>query len=240
MDAAPTLVQEAAADSHTNEIVEQIGHTHGLHVDVIGLLADLTRYMLIGYVTPPDALQELQSAGVAEQEARQILNELNQEVFIPLHDRIRRGGAGRPSVLRPAAMPQRYGPPASPPPPPPPPRYGPPAPPPLPPPSQIYVPPPPRPTPSPRMYEPPIPRPTSSLPPRHILPTPGTPIFRRPLPPSASWRTTEGTAMPPTNLPTGAPAPLPPRDEHAPLSSEADPSIPHTRYSNDPYREQPE
>ncbi|MDP2594197.1 MAG: hypothetical protein Q8P36_02570, partial [bacterium] len=162
MDAAPLVVQETAASQEMIEAVQRIGRAHSLHVDLIGILANLTRYMLIGHVTPPEAFQELQSAGVAEQEARQILNEVNQSVFMPLHDRMRRGGA-MPANSRTQAPPPRYGPPA-------PPAPRPTQPPPTP--SQ-YVPPPPLPRPalSPRMYEP------SPLPPRHILPTPGTPVF---------------------------------------------------------------
>jgi len=255
MDAAPLVVQEATASQEMIEAVQRIGRAHSLHVDIIGILANLTRYMLIGYVTPPEAFQELQSAGVAEQEARQILNELNQSVFMPLHDRIRQGGA-MPASSRTQA------------PPPPPPRYGPPAPP-IP--QQMSPPPPlPRPTPSPRMYEPirpaslrtsslnpqslpspqwhesAPPRGESPLPPKHILPTPGTPIFHRPMPPSPAQ------PMPPTNLPTGAPrmpAPraqgdydLPPlsRPIPPPISSVPDGETPHTRYPSDPYREQAE
>ncbi|MDO8407734.1 MAG: hypothetical protein Q7S95_00655 [bacterium] len=235
MDAAPPVVQDAAASQETIEAVQRIGRAHSLHVDLVGILANLTRYMLIGYVTPPEALQELQSAGVAEQEARQILNELNQSVFMPLHDRIRQGGA-MPAGSRAQTLPL------------PPPRYGSPAPPA----PRMYGPP----TSPVGPQAPPPPQATDGhgtqgtappLPPRHVLPSPGMPIFHRPMPPSPAQ------PMAPTNLPTGIPpAPPAPRPAPAesfyefpplarpvppPISSVPDGATPHTRYPSDPYRE---
>ncbi len=100
-------------------------------------------------------------------------------------------------------------------------------------------------------YQPP--RAAAPLPPRTVLPGASAPVFHNPMPPP------RGVPSAPANLPTGAP-PTPhadpwaaqgtpgaefpelpplarPQSASSPLSSEAQPTAPHTRYPSDPYRE---
>lgn len=94
MDAAPQIVQNAVASPMTQQMIEQIGKQYSLHIDVVGLLVKLTNYMLLGYIRPEDSFQELYAAKISEQQARQIIEDINQKIFVPLREEMRRGGGG--------------------------------------------------------------------------------------------------------------------------------------------------
>lgn len=89
MDAAPRIVQDVVTSPATEHILEELGKQYGLHVDAAGLLIKLTSYMLIGYAKPEESFQELRSAGVPEQQARQIIDEINKQIFVPLREQMR-------------------------------------------------------------------------------------------------------------------------------------------------------
>ena len=84
MTAVPLLVQEAVTSPSTQQVLEQIGRQYALHVDVLDTLVKLTSYMLLGYVGPEEFLQEMRAARVADQQARQIIGDINQKIFMPL------------------------------------------------------------------------------------------------------------------------------------------------------------
>lgn len=84
MAAAPQIVQDAVTNAATEQTLNQISKQYNLHVDVAGLLEKLTRYMLIGYTSPEEFLRELLSARVADKDARQIMTDINQKIFVPL------------------------------------------------------------------------------------------------------------------------------------------------------------
>jgi hypothetical protein len=62
-----------------------------LHIDQIGLVAELNVQMLLGLVTPPEFLQELITAGIPDKDARQIMTEINQKIFAPLREQMEKG-----------------------------------------------------------------------------------------------------------------------------------------------------
>ena len=91
MEAAPPLVQEAVMSQATQQVIEQLGKQYTLHIDVIGLLMKLSSYMLLGYSGPKEALEELRAASVPEQQARQIIDDINKKIFVPLREKMRGG-----------------------------------------------------------------------------------------------------------------------------------------------------
>ncbi|MBI3572195.1 hypothetical protein HY091_01510 [Candidatus Kaiserbacteria bacterium] len=97
MDAAPTPVQTVVSDPATPQLVYQIGDRYGLHVDTIGILVKLTGYMLLGYVSPAQFLQELVAAGVPDAQARQIMDEINKKIFVSVREEMRRA-VGKPAA----------------------------------------------------------------------------------------------------------------------------------------------
>ena len=62
MDAAPKIVQDVVTNPLTQQVLERIGKQYALHIDVVGLLVKLTSYMLLGYSSPEDSLQQLEGA----------------------------------------------------------------------------------------------------------------------------------------------------------------------------------
>lgn len=84
MTAAPQVVQEAVTSPATQQVLGGLSKQYSLHIDVSGLLEKLTSYMLLGYVNPEQFLQEMRANGVADQQARQIIDEINKKIFVPL------------------------------------------------------------------------------------------------------------------------------------------------------------
>ncbi|MFZ3044051.1 MAG: hypothetical protein WA058_03010 [Minisyncoccia bacterium] len=89
MDAAPQIVQDAVTSPATQQVLDELGRRYSLHIDVVGLLVKLTSYMLLGYAKPEDSLQELRTAGISETQARQIIDDINKRIFVPLRERVR-------------------------------------------------------------------------------------------------------------------------------------------------------
>lgn len=111
MAAAPPLVQETVTSSATQEVIEQIGKQQTLHVDVVGLLMKLTSYMLLGYAGPEQFLQEMRAIGIPDQQARQIIDDINKKIFVPLRQKMQGGAVEKPQVA--PAPPVRQSPPTA-------------------------------------------------------------------------------------------------------------------------------
>lgn len=180
----PLPVQEALSSETTITTISNLGVSSKLHIDEIGLIAELNVQMLLGLISPPEFLQELITAGIAEKDAREIMTEINQKIFVPLREEMRKGPQQeKPPMPRPTLPPTV--PPAPPPPMPPP---------------QAAVP----------SYQfPALPRP-SRLPPPPPIPTPPPqPSFAPPPPPPAPWQNVQplNTVIIPANpqMPTRAP-----------------------------------
>jgi hypothetical protein len=86
MDAVPQVVYDVVISPETQRTVEQLGQQYKLHVDVVGILYKLTCYMLVGYLKPEEASIELRKVGVSDTEVRTIMSDLNQRIFVPLHN----------------------------------------------------------------------------------------------------------------------------------------------------------
>ena len=106
MDMAPLPVQQAVESNATAAIVSGLGIRLGLHIDVIGKIAALNVQMLLGLVNPQGFLQELIVAGVPDKDAREIMTEINQKIFVPLREEMRRGTTAAPEPAKPATPPR--------------------------------------------------------------------------------------------------------------------------------------
>ena len=254
----PPPIRAFFASGKIELITKVLMHENGLHVDQAAVLEREIILLLLGLQSPAEFSHALESDGHIERATVQVIaHEINEQIFIPLREEMRKGGAVSASVSAPAPSP------AAPPPQPrvqtPPPSYGAPPPPPpsqpmpapsprpmLPPP-QVFVPLPPpapsivlspmppaqvRPAQPPQLGRSDLPN-SAPLPPRTVLPGASAPVFHNPMPAPLRQQ-----SEPPSNLPTGVPGP-----EFAPLPPVARPSSPQPVQppprpaSGDPYHE---
>lgn len=89
LDGAPQQVQDVVMSDDTITIIEQLGEKYGLHIDQAGLIMKLVSYMLIGYLSPNQLLEEMTAGGIADATARKILAEINEKIFVPLREKMR-------------------------------------------------------------------------------------------------------------------------------------------------------
>lgn len=93
----PEVVREAAVGPSTAMVIGQISQQKRLHVDQIGLLAQLNRNALLGLVTPQEFFDELVGSGLSASEAKDILKTINEKIFVPLRTQEEEHGfAGKP------------------------------------------------------------------------------------------------------------------------------------------------
>jgi hypothetical protein len=86
---APVPIRERIENVQTALTVAEIGQRFNLHIDQIGTIAELNRNMLLGLVNPQEFLNELIAAKVPEKDAREIMTEINQKIFVPLREQMR-------------------------------------------------------------------------------------------------------------------------------------------------------
>lgn len=86
----PGSIREALESGDTlAETITDIGRKYALHIDSIGVVAELNRNMLLGLVGPDEFLKELIAIGIPDMSAKQIMADINQKIFIPLRQQIR-------------------------------------------------------------------------------------------------------------------------------------------------------
>lgn len=89
---SPKLIQnEIMTGEDTAVIIAGLGKTRGLHIDQIGTLAELNRNMLLGLISPDEFLKDLIEAKIPEKDARDIMKEINEKIFVPLREEMRKG-----------------------------------------------------------------------------------------------------------------------------------------------------
>lgn len=87
----PDDIQQAIADAETEKKVTAIGYRHGLHVDQIGELADLTGLVMLGLEHPNQFVSSLaKRLGIAPIEAETVAQEVNTEVLAELRNTIKK------------------------------------------------------------------------------------------------------------------------------------------------------
>lgn len=87
----PPNLREAYGSVKTTEILEEIGKKHGLRLDQIGELVDETGYVMLGATPPSDYVTKLEeAAGVNREQARAVATDVNERVFKPIRDALKR------------------------------------------------------------------------------------------------------------------------------------------------------
>lgn len=93
----PLVVREYIAGPDLGAAVSRIGTNQGLHVDTVGKLAESVMHMLLGFISPTELVSEVQGLGIERERAMNITKELNEQIFKPLHQKMRESGAGEPA-----------------------------------------------------------------------------------------------------------------------------------------------
>lgn len=122
---APPFVQRFISSGALSKFVEQTRDKYNLHIDVAGRLSDEITMLMVGISDPKEFIQNLTNeAIVPEASLNLIVADINQQIFVPLREEMRRGPAPlpqqRPQSAAPApprpvnAQVPRYAPPTSP------------------------------------------------------------------------------------------------------------------------------
>ena len=86
--AAPAPIRVAFSSEDTVRILMSLQARHKLHVDVAGLLGKHVGYLLLGLMSPMEFLGALIESGVSAEVAKDIVNEINEQIFIPLRSKM--------------------------------------------------------------------------------------------------------------------------------------------------------
>lgn len=95
----PPPVREFLADpDQLARVLTNIKNAHNLHVDMIGLVNESIGHLLLGLVSPSEFRDILKLAGIPEGVVNDIIKEINEKIFVPLREELRRpaGSESRP------------------------------------------------------------------------------------------------------------------------------------------------
>jgi hypothetical protein len=104
-NSAPRVVREVFNSPHTTETIESIQGRYALHIDTVDLLGREVGYMLLGLRSPMEFFGRLVAMGIEQAVAKQIVDDVNREIFMPLHDKMQKGGLAQPPAPTPAPTP---------------------------------------------------------------------------------------------------------------------------------------
>ena len=96
-NSAPQPLRDVFNAESTASIIGALRNKHQLHVDVAGNLGRETGYLLLGLTDPAQFIVRLQNEGLPELVVRDIAMEINQKIFVPLQQKMREGGGGKPA-----------------------------------------------------------------------------------------------------------------------------------------------
>jgi hypothetical protein len=88
-DKLPRPVRAYLSSTEISDLMQTFGQKYGLHVDVVGQLSEAVSYMLLGFVSPAQFQDELKAMGIPEGIITTIIQDLNEQVFKPLQEKIR-------------------------------------------------------------------------------------------------------------------------------------------------------
>ncbi|MDP3934980.1 MAG: hypothetical protein Q8Q46_02080 [Candidatus Giovannonibacteria bacterium] len=87
----PEDIQQALFSSATSDAILAIGKKNGLAIDKIGELVDETGLVMLGITSPSDYVKNLVSRlSVTQEKARAIAEEINQKVFQPVRESLKK------------------------------------------------------------------------------------------------------------------------------------------------------
>jgi hypothetical protein len=81
-------VQDTLSSQELLDLLAELRNTHGLHVDAVGKIAELIRNLLLGIIGPTDYYNELVQTGLTPDVAQRIVSSTNDQIFIPLRNRM--------------------------------------------------------------------------------------------------------------------------------------------------------
>lgn len=107
LKAAPKVIQDKIEEpSEIASFIRTLKSKYNLHIDMLEVIAEFTRNMLLGLVNPQQFLDELIAAKIPENNAREIMTEINQQIFVPLRAEMRKEGVGTEPPAPPARRPE--------------------------------------------------------------------------------------------------------------------------------------
>jgi len=98
MQDLPLPVREFLSSPRRDAVVSKLSQKYGLHADVAGKFERAFLYMLLGVFTPPEFIAELTNAGLPEVTVNGLVEDVNQEVFIPLRNAERTAATAEPTA----------------------------------------------------------------------------------------------------------------------------------------------
>ena len=90
-DAAPSFVRDAFNAEKTTEFLVSLRGKYGFHIDIADVLGQQVGYLLLGLVSPSDFYRNIIAAGMPEDTARKVAEEINQHIFMPLNQGLKAG-----------------------------------------------------------------------------------------------------------------------------------------------------
>jgi hypothetical protein len=88
----PFPIREYLAGGEIGIVVREVGAKYRLHIDTIGAIDREVINMLLGFENPQQFVGELKSVGVPQENIASIVQEFNERVFIPLHQKMQQSG----------------------------------------------------------------------------------------------------------------------------------------------------
>lgn len=89
----PMPVKTVITSEETAETIDQIGTKFNLHIDEKGKLGSELGLMLMGLRSPQDFATALKTKiGISDEVTRQIVGEVNTQIFIPLKEQMQASG----------------------------------------------------------------------------------------------------------------------------------------------------
>ncbi|MEK7502843.1 MAG: hypothetical protein AAB556_00165 [Patescibacteria group bacterium] len=87
----PEDLQKALFSPQNSEAIFEIGKKHGLAVDKMGELADETGLVMLGMTKPSEYIKNLsQRLGVEPEKAKAVAEDINQKVFAPIRESLKK------------------------------------------------------------------------------------------------------------------------------------------------------
>lgn len=99
---APAIVRAVFNADLTTQIIVGMRAKFQLHIDSAGILGKEVGYLLLGLTDPNKFIDHLKSQNFSEQTVNEIVKEVNQKIFVPLREEMRKGSSAAAQPPRPA------------------------------------------------------------------------------------------------------------------------------------------
>ncbi|MFZ1988072.1 MAG: hypothetical protein WAV21_03530 [Minisyncoccia bacterium] len=86
---SPEVLRAYLVGPEFGPVIKKIESKYALHIDTTGSLMLLTGYMLTGLINPMQFKNELRGMGISDANTTSIMEELNENIFKPLNEKVR-------------------------------------------------------------------------------------------------------------------------------------------------------